>query len=212
MKHIKFCCLLVLLILLFSCNQREKQNLMLIKFENYSFILRNNESSSFSDIPLFKMNFTIKNQSNNINFFCSKGYFLDKRTHSKTYLLDTIKNQIISVYSNSRNVIEENKEYDVFATINLKENKDYFSLSNDFFDKNDYSKDTEKLNDLFLEMINNSIIIYNQDERDLKGFLLNDTSPEKLEQNVIIKIEKPGNVTEQYFGIKKKKIKIIKVK
>jgi hypothetical protein len=198
---ISFLCFII------ACNDKNKEaNLINIKFDSFEIVL----NSEISTTPFYYLKFSIENlNKEQSNFFCAKSYKKDTKIHSRLYLLDTVKNQMIEIYSNSRPIIEKGDKQDIYASINLYENKEYFKLNDSFFNENNFN--VEPLNNLFLKSLNNSIIFYQQDERDLNGFIIDISKPNLLQKNTMTIISKPKKITKKWYGIKKKELKIINI-
>lgn len=197
----------IVLFFLFSCDDitTKNKNLINIYFNNFETEIETDISST----PYYNIKMSVENVENveNLNFFCAKSYQHDDSTYSRLYLLDTIKNHIIPIYSNSRILINRGKVYDIFARIDLFENKLFFDLRDDFFLNKKY--DIKYLNEQFLKLINHSIIIYKQDYKDKKSFIFNQENPSLIEQNILIEIQKQELISMKNYGIKQKKLRIV---
>lgn len=195
-----------------SCNkEKDEDNKFSINFENYKLFLKNGINSDGPKPPLLYIKFRIENQSNNLNFFMSKSFKKDEEVSSKLYILDTLKNVIIPLYSTFSSYVKSKESISVNCYLDINDHKEYFKLSDEFLSKRDYTSEEDFLNQLFFKMINNSIIIYDQNINDLKR--INEAYPIKtneLGDNFLIKIIKPKKITLKNYDTEiNKKIEII---
>jgi hypothetical protein len=176
-------------LVLFSCKKEELKEELAINYKGFDIYLKTPKGSDAPQPPILHLNFMIKNLSNHEKLFTSKGNSFDK-TKSAMYILDTLQNKIIPLYSRTINSIEPNDSIKMKGDIDVNELKKYFGLSEDFFDKQDFTGDKENLTKLYLNMLNNSVIIYIPDSTDLRSYKIDDKNLTNFRNNSIIKITK----------------------
>lgn len=176
-------------LVLFSCKREELKEELAINYKGFDIYLKSPTGSDAPQPPIVHLNFIIKNLSNHEKLFTSKGNSFDK-TKSVMYILDTVQNKIIPLYSRAINSIEPNDSIKMKGDINLNELKNYFGLSEDFFNKQDFTGDKDNLKKLYINMLNNSVIIYIPDSTDLRSYKIDDKNLTNFRNNSIIKITK----------------------
>lgn len=176
-------------LVLLSCKKEELKEELAINYKGFDIYLKAPKGSDAPQPPIVHLNFIIKNLSNHEKLFTSKGNSFDK-TKSTMYILDTLKNKIIPMYSRTINSIAPNDSIKMKGDINLNELKNYFGLSEDFFDKQDFTADKDNLKKLCLNMLHNSVIIYIPDSIDLRSYKIDDKNLTNFRNNSIIKIIK----------------------
>lgn len=176
-------------LVLFSCKKEELKEELAINYKGFDIYLKAPKGSDAPQPPIFYLNFIIKNLSKHEKLFTSKANSFDK-TKSRMYILDTLQNKIIPLYSRTINSIEPNDSIKMKGDIDVNELKDYFRLSEDFFEKQDFTRDMDTLKKLYLNMLNNSVIIYIPDSTDLRSYKIDDKNLTNFRNNSIIKITK----------------------
>lgn len=202
--------ILFLAFFLFSC-QKEKSvyNMNLIKAENY--LIDKTHGGAF-DTPSIILTFEFHNNTDNYTFFSAKQSNDDKRNLSHLYLLDTLKNQAVEIYSGDRPVIKPKTKINVEGIIDIRDFKNYFELDDNFLSKKDFSQDEKLIEAKTDRLLNNSIILYIQDSSDIKPFLFfnKDNLPIKaIGDDIVIKVEKQKIKSKIYAPRKLKKLKEI---
>jgi hypothetical protein len=199
---------LIVLNFLFSC-QKEKENceMNLYKSEIY---LKDSTGEGLLP-PLVFLKFKLKNNTNEYKFFATKQNRFDKDGFSRFMLIDTLSKKMIYIYSGDIQTIKPKETIKIGGEIDIREFKDYFGLEETFFNKLDYSDDKSLFIDKVNKMLQNSIIIYNQDEEDIKTFLK--MNFEKIPyttmgNDLIIKVKK-GNVKAEIY--KREKINPLEI-
>lgn len=181
--------LIFLVILFFSCKKEDLKEDLVINYKGFDVYLKSPKGSDAPLPPIFHLNFIIKNLSNYEKLFTSKGNSFDK-TKSVMYILDTVQNKMIPLYSKTINSIEPKDSIKMIGEIYLNESRDYFGLSEEFFHKQDFKSDEEKLKRLYLNMLKSSVIIYIPDSTDLRSYKMDDKNLTNFRNNSIIKIIK----------------------
>lgn len=186
----------------YSC-EKEKKNedysIELIKVETYA-----KEFSEEGGItaPSIILKFKFKNNTNDYKFFSTKQNLSDKRNLSRFYLIDTLKNQVILIYSGDKTIIKPNETAEINGIIQIRDFKNYFNLEDNFLNKTN-------------EMLDNSIILYAQDSLDIKPFLAinNAKLPIKpIGNNILIRIKKESIKAQVFIPKKLKQLKQIDAK
>jgi hypothetical protein len=190
----------ILFIFFFYSCENEKKNedysIELIKVETYA--------KEFSDeggvtTPSIILKFKFKNNTNDYKFFSTKQNLSDKRNLSRFYLIDTLKNQVILIYSGDKIIIKPNEIAEINGIIQIRDFKNYFNLDDNFLNKTN-------------EMLDNSIILYAQDSLDIKPFLAinNAKLPIKLiGNNILIRVKKESIKAQVFIPNKLKQLKQI---
>jgi len=176
-------------LLLVSCKKEDVKEDVVISYKGFDFYLKAPKGSDAPHPPIIHLNFVIKNLSNHEKLFTCKANSFDK-TKSTMYILDTVKNKMIPLYSKTINSIQPNDSIKMKGDIDLNELKNYFDLSDNFFEKQDFTNDKEILKKLYLNMLNSSVIIYIPDSTDLRSYKLDDKNLTNFRNNSIIKIIK----------------------
>ncbi|MBS7252786.1 hypothetical protein [Flavobacterium branchiicola] len=181
--------LFIILLTLSSCSNHELTDETEIFFIKYSLYLKSNPDSDSSLPPSYDITFKFRNGSKKDIVFTSKANKYDK-TKSSLYLLDTLQNAIIPIYSGSRNIVKQNSSCEIDASINIRDYKKYFNLKDTFFNKIDYMSDKLLLDKIFVDMMNRSIIIYEQDSSDIGQYKMLNKNVTPIQKDKIIKIQK----------------------
>lgn len=205
----------LLLILMCSCQKKKKQDysMKLIKVETYLKDLSKGEGAIIP--PSIILKFELHNNTDEYKFFSAKQSNEDNRNLSRLYLLDTLKNQIIEVYSGDRPIIKPKTMVEIEGTIDSRDFKNYFDLNENLQIKNDSGRDENIIKLKVDKLLNNSLILYVQDSSDIRPFLAinRDKLPIKaIEGNIAIKIKKEFISTKSYTPRKLKKVKEISSK
>jgi len=191
-KNIRFL-ILVLFILFISCTQKNTDEIT-IEYSGYDVYLKMNPNADAELPPIYDLHFKIKNISNQTKVFIARHSSFDNNTSSELFLIDTVQNVKIPLYTGSIHIMKPEKEYDVYADIRIKDFKHYFKLPDDFFDgKIDFSDDKKKLDKLLINMLNSSVIQYKQDTSDVLQYRLFDKSVQKLKSKNLILVKKFPN-------------------
>lgn len=202
--------ILFLAFFLFSCQKEERfYNMNLIKAETY--LVDKMHGGSFST-PSIILTFEFRNNTDDYIFFSAKQSNEDKRNLSRLYLVDTLKNQAVEIYSGDRPVIKPKTKINIEGIIEIKDFKSYFELDDNFLNKKDFSKDENLIETKADRLLNNSIILYIQDSSDIEPFLFfnKDNLPIKaIGDDVVIKVEKQKIKSKIYAPRKLKKLKEI---
>lgn len=186
MKKIVF---IFVTLLLLSCKKEDVKEDVIISYKSFDFYLKAPMGSDSPPPPIVHLNFIIKNLSNHEKLFTCKANSFDK-TKSTMYILDTVKNQMIPLYSRTIKSIQPNDSIKMIGDINLNEFKKKIGLSDNFFEKQDFTNDEEILQKYCLNMLNSSVILYIPDSTDLRSYKLNDKNLTNFRNNSIIKIVK----------------------
>ncbi|MCD0464983.1 hypothetical protein [Flavobacterium sp. ENC] len=201
----------LLLLFIFSCQKEEGfYNMNLVKAETY---LKDKTHGGAYDTPSIILTFKFQNNTNNYTFFSTKQSNDDKRNLSHLYLLDTLKNQVIEIYSGDRPVIKPKTNIDVEGIIEIRDFKNYFELDDNFLNKKDFSKDEKLIEAKVNKLLNNSIILYVQDSSDIESFLFfnRDNLPiTAIGDNIVVKVKKQIIKSKIYTPRKLKKLREIK--
>jgi hypothetical protein len=206
--------LIYLLLIIFCSCEKEQEFYSMSLLKSESYVQDKSHGGAYST-PSLILTFKFQNNTNNYTFFSAKQSNEDNRNLSRLYLLDTLKNQIVEVYSGDRPVIKPRTMVEIEGTIEIKDFKSYFDLNENLQIKNDFSKDENIIKLKADELLNNSIILYVQDSSDIKPFLAinRDKLPIKaIEGNIAIKIKKEFIRTKSYSPKKLKKLKEISSK
>lgn len=185
----------------------------LIKVETYLKDLSKGEGAIIP--PSIILKFELHNNTDEYKFFSAKQSNEDNRNLSRLYLLDTLKNQIIEVYSGDRPIIKPKTMVEIEGTIDSRDFKNYFDLNENLQIKNDSGRDENIIKLKVDKLLNNSLILYVQDSSDIRPFLAinRDKLPIKaIEGNIAIKIKKEFISTKSYTPRKLKKVKEISSK
>jgi hypothetical protein len=200
----------LLILLLCSCEKEEEfYSMNLLKTEIY---LKDKSRGGGYPPPSIILTFKFQNNTNNYTFFSTKQSNEDKRNLSRLYLIDTLKNEMVEIYSGDKPVIKPKTTLEIEGIIEIKDFKRYFELDDDFLNKTDFTRDENFIESKANRLLNNSIILYIQDSSDIKPFLAinKDKLPIKtIGNNNVIKIKKGVIKSKIYTPKKLKKLKEI---
>ncbi|TDX13998.1 hypothetical protein [Flavobacterium sp. S87F.05.LMB.W.Kidney.N] len=181
--------IIALIFLFYSCKNKKTTNEIEIVLTKYSIYLKSSSDSDSDLPPYYDIAFDLKNNSEQDLVFISQANKYDK-TKSSLYLLDTLQNTIIPIYSGSRSIVKHNSSCEIDASINIRDYKKYFNLKDTFFNKFDYTSDKLLLDKIFLDMMNRSVIFYKQDSSDVEQYKMLNKNVIPLKKDKIIKIRK----------------------
>lgn len=179
----------LIVILFIGCTPKNTDE-VIIDYLDYDVYVKMSPYADAVGPPIYHLHFKIKNVSNETKVFISQSSSFDEG-FSELILNDTVQKIKIPLYTGDRHIMKPNKEYDIDATIDIKDFKDYFKLSNTFFDeKLDFSNDKKLLEKLFVNMMNSSIIKYKQDTSDVFQYRIFDEEVQKLKNKNWILVNK----------------------
>jgi hypothetical protein len=186
--------LVICTIFLVGCTTSDKSEGLSINVVDVNIYLKDSNGEGRLP-PILFINMEIYNKSNMKRIFIAESsYNISKK--SKLILTDTVKNQVLPLFSNETQVLLPRSRTQVESYIELHEIKDYLNLSDDFFSKLDYTSEKLLLKKLCVKMLNNSRIIYYQDKEQALKQRLFDKDIEPLQEKVKINIPKNINVRE----------------
>lgn len=203
----------LLIVFLYSCQKEKRETqdyyMNLIEAELY---LKDVSNEGGIAIPSIILKFKFQNNTDEYNFFSTKQNFSDKRNLSRFYLIDTLKNQVIQIYSGDKTIIKPKTKVEINGIIEIRDFKDYFDLNNSFLNKTDFFVDKKLIEFKTNEMLNNSIILYVQDSLDIKPFLAINSKKlpiKPIGNDIIIKVRKEHIKSKVFTPKKLKKLKEI---
>jgi hypothetical protein len=187
-KNIQFL-ILALCIIFIGCTDKKTDEIN-IDYVDHDIYVKMNPNADAQLPPIYELHFKIKNISNETKVFIARNTSFDNKL-SELFLRDTIQKIKIPLYTGSVHIMKPNKEYDIYADIDIKDFKKYFKLPDTFFDKKfDFSNDKLLLERLLVNMINSSIIQYKQDTSDVFQYRLFDKDVQKLKNQNLILVNK----------------------
>ncbi|THF49145.1 hypothetical protein E6C50_12940 [Flavobacterium supellecticarium] len=183
----------IILCIFFSCTQQKKENDVTIELKEVSLFLT--DYTGEGDLPpILYLTFNFENNSDSLRFFSSKPDKLTKSSKSTLLLLDTIQNKITPVYVGDLPIIHPHQTTKLTGEIKLRDNKDFFHLSDTFFSKKDFDNDYTFLSEVVEKTIKNSIIIYNQDDADSSLFKFFNHEVTPIGNDKILKVRIPSTL------------------
>jgi hypothetical protein len=187
-KNIQFL-ILALCIIFIGCTDKKTDEIN-IDYVDHDIYVKMNPNADAQLPPIYELHFKIKNISNETKVFIARNTSFDNKL-SELFLRDTIQKIKIPLYTGSVHIMKPNKEYDIYADIDIKDFKKYFKLPDTFFDKKfDFSNDKLLLERLLVNIINSSIIQYKQDTSDVFQYRLFDKDVQKLKNQNLILVNK----------------------
>ena len=187
-KNIQFL-ILALCIIFIGCTDKKTDEIN-IDYVDHDIYVKMNPNADAQLPPIYELHFKIKNISNETKVFIARNTSFDNKL-SELFLRDTIQKIKIPLYTGSVHIMKPNKEYDIYADIDIKDFKKCFKLPDTFFDKKfDFSNDKLLLERLLVNMINSSIIQYKQDTSDVFQYRLFDKDVQKLKNQNLILVNK----------------------
>lgn len=181
------------LFLICGCQSKQPPEELEIVYTGHKLYLKKNIRCDSSLPPIIYLSFTIENLSGEDKVFISKANKYD-HTESRLYLFDTIKKVEIPIYCSDKSILLPNSKLKIDARIEIKEYKQYFNLSDIFFDKINFTNDSKKLERAFKAMINRSIFFYKQEPSDVYQYKLLDNNVKPLKSDKKIRIDKPISI------------------
>jgi len=204
---------ILLMVFLYSCQKEKKDNqdyyINLIEAETY---IKDVSNEGGIAVPSIILKFKFQNNTDEYNFFSTKQNLLDKRNLSRFYLVDTLKNQVIQIYSGDKTIIKPKATVEINGIIEIRDFKNYFDIDDNFLNKTDFLVDKKLIESKTNEMLDNSIIFYVQDSLDIKPFLAINSKKlpiKSIGNNIIIKVRKEHIKSKVFKPKKLKKLKEI---
>lgn len=187
-KNIQFL-ILALCTIFIGCTNKKTDEIN-IDYVDHEIYVKMNPNADAQFPPIYELHFKIKNVSNETKVFIARNTSFDNKL-SELFLRDTMQKIKIPLYTGSVHIMKPNKEYDIYADIDIKDFKKYFKLPDTFFDRKlDFSNDKLLLERLLVNMINSSIIQYKQDTSDVFQYRLFDKDVQKLKNQNLILVNK----------------------
>lgn len=180
--------IIITFILTFICScKKELNEELVIKYENYTVYMKSLENTDAILPPVFHLNFTATNLTNCDKIFTAKSNIYDN-TKSMMYILDTLKNKMIPLFSADRQFMKSNEIIKIRCDINVRDFKEYFGLTDEYLHRIDFESEKKNLDKIYSEIINRSIIIYIPVDSDVASFKLQNEKVTKFRNNTVIKI------------------------
>lgn len=171
-------------LLLLSCDDnKESENITMELVDIVMYLKADPETDSVLP-PIAYFMFDVNNNSTRKKVFIAKGNKFDGNK-SEIMLLDTVQNKIISIYSESVIVLLPKQHRKISAYVNLKDIAVNLGINSSFLNESNILHNKKLINDKLYDIINRSLIIYNQKTEEAVNQKILDNEVEPFEQDLI---------------------------